>query len=165
MNEIRDGNHYEGIGVFDLSDVLGYICTEDITISEIATLVKNRFVMLSSCTGNLIRIGNSQDNILNTFSEANCLRTRNATSNILIDNITKCEPIAKRLSTSKENYVMMVSTCEPKRKRMGNPNKNVIVFFSYCEPKVARYKKVKDLNGLRLCDLEGKVIRNICEAN
>ena len=162
---MNNKNHHLFNAVFNLSEIIGEIVTEDITISELATLIENRILIETSCTGNIIRIGNPQeDNLQIIFeSESKPLVIKNAilTENV-IESESKCEPIVYK-QTSTESIIKIISSCQGKRTRMGHLEKNEFIFSSSCEAKVCRYTKLIDLVGLRLCDFEGVTLKEACE--
>lgn len=164
---MRNINHHVSNAVFKLSQIIGEIVTEDITISELATLVENRILIETYCEGNIIRIGHPEENNLEIIFESVSTPLRIRNINIKEGSIiteTYCEPIRQRLSSSNE-VIKMCSSCMGRRSRIGRSLESAFVLTSSCEPKVARYTKLKDLIGVRLCDLEGKTIQDVCERN
>lgn len=162
---MNNKNHHLFNAVFNLSEIIGEIVTEDITISELATLIENRILIETSCTGNIIRIGNPQeDNLQIIFeSESKPLVIKNA---ILIENVVKteseCKPVVYK-QTLTESIMKIISSCQGKRTRMGHLKKNEFIFSSFCGAKVCRYTKIIDLLGMRICDLAGVTVKDLCE--
>lgn len=162
---MNNKNHHISNAIFDLSEIIGEIITEDITISELATLIENRILIETSCTGNIIRIGHPQeDNLQIIFkSETKPLVIKNVLlTETAIETESECKPIVYK-QTSTESIMKIVSSCQGKRTRMGHLEKNEFTFSSSCAAKVCRYTKLIDLLGMRICDLAGVTIKDLCE--